>query len=257
LSSWRWLLILEGGPAIFGGILCYFLLPNRPQEAKFLADSEKGWIEQELERDGKTADHLSAVETLHNRRVWHLAVIGFTHAVGTYSISFWLPLLTKSLLGAQSNTVLGFLLTLPYLVALTGMMVVSRHSDRTLERRYHVAACAVAASMALIALGTSHDIFFSVGLLSIAALGTFSLLPVFFALPGEFLTGFSAASGIALITSIANLGGFAGPYAVGLIRDSAGSLYAGIGLVGVSLFTCALLALFLPKRGHAVLQTCA
>jgi ACS family tartrate transporter-like MFS transporter len=254
LSSWRWLLILEGAPAALGGMLCYFLLPNRPAEAKFLADTEKDWIERELARDRKTAEHLSAVEALHNRRVWHLAVIGFTHAVATYSISFWLPQLMKSLLGAQSNTVVGFLLILPYLVALIGMMVVSRHSDRTLERRYHVAACAVVAGMALIALGTTHYIFLSVALLSIAALGTFSMLPVFFALPGEFLTGFSAASGIALITSIANLGGFAGPYTVGFIHDRTGSLYAGMALVGVSLFACAALAFFLPKRTHAVLQ---
>ena len=102
-------------------------------------------------------------------------------------------------------------------------------------------------------LGTSHNIFFSVALLSIAALGTFSLLPAFFALPGEFLTGFSAASGIALITSIANLGGFAGPYAVGFIHDRTGSLYAGMAVVGVSLFVCAGLTLFLPKKAHAAL----
>jgi ACS family tartrate transporter-like MFS transporter len=182
-------------------------------------------------------------------------VIGVTHAVATYSISFWLPQLVKSLLGDQSNTVVGVLLTLPYLVALTGMLIISRHSDRTLERRRHISVCAVAAGIALIALGVSHHIFFSFALLSIAVLGTFSLLPVFFALPGEFLTGFSAASGIALITSIANLGGFAGPYAVGLIRDRTGSLYAGMSMVGVSLFMCAVLALFLPAGRHPVFQT--
>jgi D-galactonate transporter len=251
LSSWRWLLILEGAPAVLGGVLCYFLLPNRPREAKFLADTEKDWIEQELQRDRETTDDMSAAEALHNRRVWHLAVIGVTHAVATYSISFWLPQLVKSLLGDQSNTLVGFLLIIPYVVALIGMIVISRHSDRTLERRYHVAACAFVAGIALISLGTTHHIFFSVALLSIAVLGTFSLLPVFFALPGDFLTGFSAASGIALITSIANLGGFAGPYAVGFIHDRTGNLYAGMAVVGLSLFACAVLTLFLPKRVHA------
>src|SRR5215467_2182355 len=251
LSSWRWLLILEGAPAVLGGVLCYFWLPNRPREARFLADTEKDWIERELERDRRKTDHISAVQALRNQRVWHLAVIGVTHAVATYSISFWLPQLVKSLVGNRSNILVGFLLILPYLVALIGMVLVSHHSDRTLERRYHVAACAFVAGVALISLGTTHRIFFSVALLSIAALGTFSLLPVFFALPGEFLTGFSAASGIALITSIANLGGFAGPYAVGLTRDRTGSLYAGMAVVGVSLFMCAALTLLLPKRAHA------
>jgi ACS family tartrate transporter-like MFS transporter len=250
LSSWRWLLILEGAPALLGGILCYFLLPSRPAEAKFLTDNEKKSIERELERDRSRISELSAVEALRNSRVWHLAVIGVTHAVATYSISFWLPQLMKSLLGGQSNTVLGFFLMLPYLIALAGMVVISRHSDRTLERRYHVAACAIVAGMALVSLGTSHTVFLSVALLSLAALGTFSMLPVFFALPGEFLTGFSAASGIALITSIANLGGFAGPYAVGFIHERTGSLYAGMALVGLSLFACATLTFFLPKRTH-------
>lgn len=253
LTSWRWLLILEGAPAVLGGVLCYFLLPNSPKEAKFLGDTEKDWIEREIARDRETADHMSAVQALHNLRVWHLGVIGVTHAVATYSISFWLPQLVKSLVGDRSNTLVGFLLILPYFVALIGMILVSRHSDRTLERRYHVASCAVVAGIALIALGQSHNIFFSVTLLSIAALGAFSLLPVFFALPGEFLTGFSAASGIALITSIANLGGFAGPYAVGFLHDRTGSLYAGMALVGVSLVMCAALTLALPKRVHAVL----
>jgi MFS transporter, ACS family, tartrate transporter len=252
LNSWRWLLILEGAPAVVGGVLCYFLLPNNPKEAKFLRDTEKEWIKRELERDRETADQISALQALHNQRVWHLGVIGITHAVATYSISFWLPQLVKSFVGDGSNTLVGFLLILPYSVALIGMIVVSRHSDWTLERRYHIATCAVIAGIALISLGKSHNMFLSITLLSIAALGAFSLLPVFFALPGEFLTGFSAASGIALITSIANLGGFAGPYAVGFIHDKTGSLYAGMAIVGVSLFMCAVLTLALPKRVHAV-----
>jgi MFS transporter, ACS family, tartrate transporter len=255
LSSWRWLLVLEGAPAVVGGVLTYLLLPSRPAEAKFLTHAERNWIERELERDRqKTDDDLSAVEALHNRRVWHLAFIGVTHAVATYSISFWLPQLIKSIVTRQSNTTVGFLLMLPYLVALVAMIIVSRHSDRTLERRYHVAGCAIIAGTALMLLGSAHSIPFSVALLSIAALGTFSLLPVFFSLPGEFLAGFSAASGIALITSIANLGGFAGPYAVGWIRERTGSLYPGLAMVGVSLFLCATLVLLLPKRAHPVMQ---
>jgi MFS transporter, ACS family, tartrate transporter len=254
LSSWRWLLILEGTPAIVGAFLCYFLLPNRPAEAKFLTDNEKKSIEKELERDRSRASELSAVEALRNGRVWHLAVIGVTHAVATYSISFWLPQLIKSLVSGPSNVIVGSLLVIPYLTALIGMILFSRHSDRTLERRYHVAACAIVAAIALVSLSSSHSTFFSVILLSIAALGTFSLLPLFFALPGEFLSGFSAASGIALITSVANLGGFAGPYAVGFIHAQTGSLYAGMTLVGVSLFVCATLTLFLPKRPHALVE---
>ena len=115
-----------------------------------------------------------------------------------------------------------------------------------------MATCAAVAGVALILYGSTHSTFLSIALLSIATLGIFSFLPPFFSLPGEFLTGFSAASGIALITSIANLGGFAGPYAVGFVHQKTGSLYAGLALVGVSLFTCATLALLLPKRVQAI-----
>jgi MFS transporter, ACS family, tartrate transporter len=251
ISSWRWLLILEGTPAVLGGVLTYFLLPSRPAEAKFLTQNERDWIEGELEREKQKTSELSAIQALHNWRVWHLAFIGFAHAVGTYTISFWLPQVIKSLLSGQSNTVVGLLVMVPNLVALAGMIIVSRHSDRTLERRYHVAVCAVVAGIALILLGSAHSTSFSIALLSIATLGIFSVLPPFFTLPSEFLTGFSAASGIALVTSIANLGGFAGPYAVGLIRQRTGSLYAGLVLVGVSLFVCATLVLLLPRRARA------
>ncbi|MBO0695277.1 MAG: MFS transporter, partial [Verrucomicrobia bacterium] len=171
--------------------------------------------------------------------------------VATYSLSFWLPQLIKSWLGARSNTLLGFFLMVPYLVALAGMVLVSRHSDQRLERRCHIAICSVVAGITLILLGLAHSMLLSVVLLSIAAMGTFSAVPVFYSLPCEFLNGFSAASGIALITSIANLGGFAGPYTVGFIRQQTGSLYPGMELAGVSLFACATLVLLLPRRMHS------
>jgi hypothetical protein len=100
--------------------------------------------------------------------------------------------------------------------------------------------------IALLLLGATHSPALSITLLSCVALGVYSCLPVFFALPSEFLTGFSAAAGIALITSVANLGGFAGPYTVGLIRQSTGSLYTGLAFAGISLILSGTLALILP-----------
>lgn len=252
IGSWRWLLILEGIPAVLCGLLTYFVLPSRPLEAKFLTDNEKEWIAGELgreERQKQGAGRLSPVQGLLNRRVWHLAFIGFAHGIGTYTVSFWLPQLMKSLLSGQSNTVIGCLLILPYSAGLVGMILVSRHSDRTLERRYHVAASAIVAGIALITFGSAHSTFLSIAFLSIATLGMYSILPPFFSLPSEFLTGFSAASGIALVTSIANLGGFVGPYVVGLIRQRTGSLNVGLAFAGFSLLVSATLALLLPRGG--------
>jgi MFS family permease len=123
LSSWRWLLILEGLPAVFGGLLTYLVLPNRPSEAQFLTEPEKLWISAELEREElqkPRSTYFSVFHGLYNRRVWHLALIGFAHAVGGYTVFFWLPQLMKSLLSRQSNTVIGALLMVPYLAGLVG-----------------------------------------------------------------------------------------------------------------------------------------
>ncbi len=250
LSSWRWLFILEGLPAVACVSLTYLLLPSRPAEAKFLAAEEKAWIADQLEREDRQklgAQSMSVARTLVNPRVWHLACIGFGHGFATYTFNFWLPQIMKSVLGGQSNTVVGFVVMIPNLLGLIVMILVSRHSDRKLERRYHMATLSALAGIALLLLGAPHSAFFSVVLFSAVAIGAYSSLPVFFSIPGEFLTGFSAAAGIALVTSVANFGGFVGPYTVGLIRQRTGNSYYGLICAGVSFLVSAALALVLRK----------
>jgi len=128
------------------------------------------------------------------------------------------------------------------------MCLVSRRSDRKLERRYHAAIPAIIGGLALLLLGTTHSPFFSIALLSFGAAGVYSFYAPYYSLPCEFLTGFSAASGIALINSVAHLGRLIGPSAIGLISQRTGSLYGGLELAGVSLFASAMLILALPKR---------
>ena len=246
ISSWRWLLILEGIPAVVGGVLTYFLLPSRPAEAKFLSKEEKNWIEAELaseEREKLASHKISAMQALLNRRIWHLGFIGFTLNTGMYTMNFWMPKLVKSLSSGYSNTWIGLLVMIPHLVGLPVMVLVSRSSDRKRERRFHAAIPAVAAGIALASLGATHSIYPTILLLSFAALGIYSVYGPFYSLPGDFLTGFAAASGIALVSSLANLGGFAGPYATGWI-----GLYGGLAVAGVSLFASATLMLLLPRR---------
>ena len=253
LSSWRWLLILEGFPAIACVPLVSFLLPSRPREARFLSAEEKVWIADQLDREdrqklGAQAQSRSVARTLVNSRVWHLAFIGFGHGFAAYIFSFWLPQAMKTTLGGQSNSALGFAVMVPNLLGLIAMVLVSCHSDRTHERRRHMAAASALAGIGMLLLGMPHSPFFSIVLFSVVAIGTYSFLPIFFSVPGEFLTGFSAAAGIALVTSVANLGGFVGPYTVGLIRQTTGSFYSGLICAGVSLLTSASLSLLLPKR---------
>src|SRR6516165_8882525 len=253
LSSWRWLLILEGLPAATFAFLVPLLLPNKPAEARFLTKEEKAWIGEQLEREdrlklGVKTQFVSVTQTLVNPRVWHLACIGFCHGFATYIFGFWLPQVMKSVLGGRANTVIGFGVMVPNLVGLIAMVLVSRHSDRTLERRYHIASLGALAGVAFLLLGVPRSPFFSVVLFSAVAVGAYSFLPIFFSLPGEFLTGFSAAAGIALVTSVANFGGFVGPYTFGLIRQHTGSPYYGLICAGFSFLISASLACVLPEQ---------
>ena len=253
VSSWRWLLILEGVPAVVFGVFTYFLLPSRPAEAKFLALDQKDWIIAELAREHEETlgEHLiSVARTFTHLRVLHLASIQFTFVIGTYSLSFWMPQVIKSLSSHYSNTMVGFLAVLPQLVGLAGMVLVSRSSDQRLERRYHAAIPALAGGIGWLLLGTTTSPVVSMLLLSLVAAGTYSLVGPFFSLPSEFLTGYAAACGIAIINSVGNLGGFAGPYAVGLIKDKTGSLHWGFAFVGISMLVSAICLVLLPKTAR-------
>jgi ACS family tartrate transporter-like MFS transporter len=253
VGSWRWLLILEGIPAILGGILTYFLLPSRPAEAKFLAPEEKNWIAAELaseEQEKLATRRITAVQAMRHGRVWHLTAIYFTAMVGQYTMTFWMPQLIKAISSTYSNTLVGVLVMIPYLVALAAMILVGRSSDRRLERHYHAAVPLIigAISLALLSTTATSSVFCSVALWSFVASGINSLWGPFWSLPNEFLTGFSAAAGIALINSIGNLGGFVGPYAMGAISNKTGSFRGGLVFAGVSLFISAMLLIALGKR---------
>jgi MFS transporter, ACS family, tartrate transporter len=247
------LLILEGVPAILGGLLTYFLLPNRPAKAKFLTTEEKDWLTGELKREVEqkvSKSQISVGQTLVHGRVWHLTVAYFLALVGMYAMNFWMPQLVKALSTQRSNATVGMFVMIPYLAAVPAMILVSRSSDQTLERRYHIVIPEMVAAIALLLLGaiTPHSAFLSVALWCFVASGIYCLLGPFWSLPSEFLTGFSAAAGIALINSFGNLGGFVGPYAMGAINKQTGSFRVGLLVAGISLFASAMLILALRKR---------
>jgi ACS family tartrate transporter-like MFS transporter len=153
----------------------------------------------------------------------------------------------ESLSSGFSNSFIGFLVMIPSLVGLAAMILISRSSDRTLERRYHVAIPAITGGVALALLAAAHSTLLAVALLSFVAIGVYGFFGPFWALPSGFLTGFAAAAGLALINSAGNLAGFVGPYAIGAISKTTGSLYAGLALAGVFMFAAAILVLLLPK----------
>jgi sugar phosphate permease len=254
ISSWRWLLALEGLPAIACGFLTYFLLPNRPADATFLTAEEKEWIQVNLLReecDKLSQQRYSVLQAMASGRVWCLSVISFGVLIGLYTLTFWTPQLLKSLSGRYSNTAVGALVMIPHLIGLVAMVFVSRSSDRRQERRYHAAIPVFVGGFALLLMGIFHSPFFLVALLSLLAAGVYSFPGPFWALPCEFLTGASAAAGIGLINSVANLGGFVGPYAIGVMSGWTGGIYGGLAFVGIPLLVSATLLVLLPRRTQA------
>jgi len=251
VSSWRWLLILEGLPAILFGLLTYFVLPSSPKEATFLADDEKEWIQKQLaleEQDKLQQHQYTVVRALANGRVWQLIGVYFGMMFGLYTLNFWAPQLIRSLSTGYSNTSVGLLVMIPNLVGLAGMMVISRSSDRKLERRLHAAIPAILCGIAFLLLPSTHSPVPSILLLSVVAVGVYGFMGPFWALPSEFLTGFAAAAGIALINSVGNLGSFVGPYLVGLAKQKTGNFSAGLAIAGIAALVAAILALLLPRR---------
>ena len=200
---------------------------------------------------GKRSAHsVSAVWALIHGRVWHLAAVAFAVGTSVYTANFWMPQIVKAEAIGCSNAQVGLLVMIPSAVGLAPMIAISRSSDRRLERRWHTAAPAIVGGIACLSFGASHSLPVSVAPLSLLAAGIYGASGPFWTLPSQFLSGFSAASGIALVSSIANLGGFAGPYAVGLIGQRTGSLRGGVTLAGIALLVVASLVLLLPKRAR-------
>jgi len=249
--SWRWLLVLEGAPAILCGIATYFVLPSRPSEARFLSDEEKNWIQTGLENEAKakqTAKPIGTLQALKIVRVWHAGLIVFATNCGVYMLTFWMPQLIKSISGRISNSLVGVLVMIPHVVGLLAMVAVSRSSDKRFERKFHAVIPAMCAGTAMAMLGAPHTVAATVGLLAIAVAGMYSVYGPAYSLPSELLTGSAVAAGLGLTSSIANSAGFVGPYAAGWISQRTGSLYGGLAAAGISLFVSAMLALALPKK---------
>jgi MFS transporter, ACS family, tartrate transporter len=254
ISSWRWLLILEGLPAVLFGVLTYFVLPNRPSEAKFLTSEEKAWLSTSLqceERKKLEQGHYSVLQALLNPRVLCLGMIELGIVTCSYTFSFWAPQLIKSLSYHYSNTTVGLLVMIPYVVGAVVMVLVSRSSDRNLERRYHAAIPVMLGGIGLLLIGMFHSPVAIIALLSLLAIGAYSWCAPFFALPCEFLTGSAVAAGVALINSIGNIGGFVGPYAIGVVSGWTRGIYGAFALLGIPMLLSASGLLLLPKNAHA------
>jgi ACS family tartrate transporter-like MFS transporter len=233
LHGWQWLFLIEGLPAIFLGVYTWLRLPDGPANARFLTPAERRRVVNDLaeEEQATRARGLPKLsKVLLHPTVWLLGLVLFACQCGSYGLTLWIPQIVAGLSG-QSELVVGFISALPYTAAAVGMLLIGRSSDRSGERFMHVAMPSF-----LGAVGFGAAAFFispvaGMIALTIAAVGDLSTRGPFWALPPQFLTGSSLAAGIALINTMGSLGGFVGPYAVGLVREKTGSFTGGMMLL--------------------------
>lgn len=232
MSGWRWMFILEGLPAVILGVVCYFVLTERPKDAKWLTAKERDWITAELENEQAakkgTVVHLSIWKTLANPKVLYLGAIYFVYQVGSLGVGYWLPQIIKSLSGTLDTTQIGLIGMIPYIVATVAMIWWSRRSDRKNERKAHSYIPMGVAAIAMFLAAILESPFLVIASISIALAGLYAFKSPFWAVPSQFLSVATAGTAIAAINSIGNLGGFVGPFAQGMIVDATGSQTAGL-----------------------------
>jgi ACS family tartrate transporter-like MFS transporter len=229
LQGWQWLFIIEGVPSVLLGIVTWFYLTDRPAKADWLSAEQKAWLAAKLESEvaaKQAATHLTLGQALSSPKVIALSLVYFGFVAALYGMQFWLPTIVKAF--GFSNAQTGFVIAVPYLFGTIAMILWARHSDATRERVMHVGAPLLLTGVALGVCGYVTDPMTTMVVLTVAAIGVFCTFGVFWTLPTAWLSGTAAAGAIALINSIGNLAGFAGPYLIGWVKETTGSTSTGL-----------------------------
>ena len=249
LAGWQWLFLIEAAPSIVLAAVVLGYLTDRPSQAHWLEAGERKWLSDKLDEERKHRESVKKfglAEALTNPRVLLLSLVYFGDVAALYGVGFWLPqILTPFHLTPMANV---GALAIPYIVGAVTMVWWTRRSDRTGERKLHVAIPAFVACLGLALVPLVGDPMAKVALLCVAAMGIFSMLPVFWTLPTAFLTGTAAAGGIALVNSIGNLSGYVGPQVIGVIKDATGSYDGGIWFLAGCAFLAGVIVLLLGHK---------
>jgi MFS transporter, ACS family, tartrate transporter len=239
VSNWRWLLILEGLPALTGGIVTLFFLTDWPKDARWLNVDEREWITHELERENRVKEkgqpNISILQTFAKPLVLALAFSYFFINVAAYGLTIWLPKMVQQFPDIKTTWQVSLVASIPFLCAVPAMLITGWHSDKTGERKWHaIVATFVAATGFAISQIPGVNPSMVIAGFSLAAMGVMSYYPSYWALPTKLLSAGVAAAAFGFINLIANLGGFVGPYAIGFLTDVTGTYVAGILLLVAS-----------------------
>jgi ACS family tartrate transporter-like MFS transporter len=252
LHGWQWLFLLEAAPTVLLGIVSFFYLTDRPDQALWLSSAQRAWLIAEMERELAGRTSRSAIRVwpaLCNLRVLGLALAYFGTSTGLYAVSIWTPLFLSRF--GFSYLQLGLLTAIPNVIAIVGMVLWARSSDRRNERMFHCSiACAAAAAGMLLAGYSSSALLLIVGL-SLAAFGIDAAKPPLWSMPTEFLSGPAAAAAIALINAVGSVGGTIGPIVIGHLKAHTGSYSGGMIYVAATLLLSSIVVLFAAPRRDA------
>ncbi len=264
LHGWQWLFLVEGIPTILGGISVLFYLRDHPDDAPWLSDPEKKFLDDELEKDrkagGAEANH-KLLDAFKMPMVWLLAGIFLLDQIGVYTVNLWMPLVlnnivhpgaaaAKAISGGAASQIARYA-TLPYIAAAIFTVVVGWSSDRLRERRWHMILCLVLSAMGFTGAAVAHSLLLALSAFTVAAVGYWSLMGPFWALPTRVLGGQAAAGGVAIITMIGSLGGFLGPYVTGRLHDLTNGFSVGLFAIAGTAVLAAGLCVALPARQAA------
>ena len=250
LSGWQWMFLVEGMPAILLGVTVYWTLSDSPKEASWLKGEERAWLLDRLAREQQAESAISKGgfwDVLVSPRIWLLSVVYFGVSTTMYGVTLWLPSVIQSLSGL-GNFATGLIAVIPFLATAIAMVLVGMHSDRSGERRWHTAIPAFAGAIALVAAGYGRSTVVVVAGVGLGLVGAESMVGPFWAMATSRMSGLSAAAGIAVINSLANLGGYYGPDIVGFFRKLNGGFRGGLLAIGATLALSGGIALIVGRR---------
>jgi len=253
LEGWQWLFLLEGSPALVLGLLTWFVLPNGPEEVRWLTPDEKRTLAQDLDQDLAEAEPAHPGQKHHfldlftaEPQVYGWSFAYFCMAIGLYGLGFWIPTVLRS--HGLSLRTLGWAAALPYLAAILGMIALSASSDHFRERRWHLTAAYVTAAAGFLLAGLAPNAPIAILGFSLAATGVLASMPIFWSASTLALAGPLVAAYIAVINSLGNLGGFFGPVLMGWLRRTTHSYFAGLATLGLCLAVGAVAAARLARN---------